>query len=167
MIKEYNKKRDFEKTPEPTSKLKVRDSEEIFVVQRHDATNLHYDFRLKIGKVLKSWALPRIPSSKYGKKRLAVNTEDHPLSYATFEGTIPKGNYGAGKVKIWDKGKFSNIRKVSMATSYKQGQIEVNLKGKKLKGNFTLIQTKFNGNPKNWLLIKTKDDKFKDKFENG
>jgi DNA ligase D-like protein (predicted 3'-phosphoesterase) len=162
---EYEKKRDFEKTPEPSEKSGSK--EDIFVVQRHDATNLHYDFRLKIGNTLKSWALPRIPTSKYGEKRLAVNTEDHPLSYADFEGTIPKGNYGAGKVKIWDKGKFNNIRKVSLETSYKQGQIEVNLKGKKLKGNFTLIQTKFNDNPKNWLLIKTKDDKFKDKFENG
>jgi DNA ligase D-like protein (predicted 3'-phosphoesterase) len=139
MIKEYNKKRNFKKTPEPAANLNAKTSKDIFVVQRHDATNLHYDFRLKIGNVLKSWALPKIPSSKYGEKRLAVNTEDHPLSYATFEGTIPEGNYGAGKVKIWDKGKFSNIRKVSLATSYKQGQIEVNLKGSKLKGNFPLF----------------------------
>lgn len=156
MLNEYRKKRDASKTPEP---FKTADTRDIFVIQKHDATNLHYDFRLKIGRVLKSWAVPKRPTGVYGEKRLAVLTEDHPLNYASFEGTIPKGNYGAGTVEIWDKGKFSNIRKVSMKKAFEQGRIEVNLKGKKLKGNFTLVQTKFNNNPKNWLLIKTKDDK--------
>jgi len=165
MLKQYKSKRDFKKTPEPKSSKKTE--KEIFVVQKHDATNLHYDFRLKIGSALKSWAIPKRPTGQYGERRLALETEDHPLSYASFEGIIPKGNYGAGKVEIWDKGSFKNIRKVSMQKSYEQGQIEVNLKGKKLKGNFTLIQTKFNDNPKNWLFIKTKDDKFLDKFANG
>ena len=154
MLKEYKEKRDFKKTPEPSLNGK---KEDIFVIQKHEASRLHYDFRLKIGNTLKSWAIPKKPSLKYGEKRLAVNTEDHPLIYSDFEGTIPKGNYGAGNVEIWDRGKFENIRKVSMKKAFEQGQIEVRLRGKRLKGNFTLIQTKFNKNPKNWLFIKTKD----------
>ena len=129
---------------------------DIFVVQKHQARNLHYDFRLKIGRVLKSWAVPKKPEGKKGEKRLAVETEDHPLSYATFHGEIPTGNYGAGKVEIWDKGSFKNLKNISMRKAYDEGHIEVNLKGGKLKGNFALVNTKFNGNKKNWLLIKIK-----------
>lgn len=99
------------------------------------------------------------------EKHLAVETEDHPLEYATFEGNIPKGEYGAGKVKIWDKGSYRNIRKLSIKESYENGQIEVALNGKRVKGMYALIRTKFNDNPKNWLLIKMREDKYT--FENG
>ena len=166
VLKEYKKKRDFEKTSEPEGG-KDKGKDDVFVIQKHDARNLHYDVRLSMNGVLKSWAVPKRITGLDGEKRLAVETEDHPLSYGSFEGIIPEGNYGAGKVEIWDKGKYKNIRGVSMQKSYEQGQIEVNLKGKKLKGNFTLVNTKFNGNKKNWLLIKTKDDKYGKAFENG
>ena len=102
----YNKKRDFAKTAEPAGTLAAGDSHS-FMVQKHDATRLHYDFRLELDGVLKSWAVPRGPSLDPGDKRLAVRTEDHPLSYATFEGTIPKGQYGGGTVMLWDRGRWT------------------------------------------------------------
>jgi DNA ligase D-like protein (predicted 3'-phosphoesterase) len=124
-----------------------------FVVQKHDATTLHYDFRLEIDGVLKSWAIPKGPSKDPSDKRLAVPTSDHNLEYKDFEGVIPEGQYGAGKVTIWDKGTYENIRDdVSMAKAYKEGKIKIALKGKKLKGNYSLI--KMHGKDKPWLLIK-------------
>lgn len=127
----------------------------IFVIQEHHATHLHYDFRLEIGGVLKSWVLPKKPSSDSNIKRLAIETENHPLSYAKFHGTIPKGNYGAGVVKIYDRGKFDNLKDYSMQQSYKKGVIEFRLHGKHLKGNFALI--KFRSQNKSWLFKKIKD----------
>jgi len=159
----YRKKRDFLKTPEPRGR--TRKKENVFVVQEHSARRLHFDFRLAIEGVLKSWAVPNGIPLKVPEKRLAVETEDHPIEYAKFEGVIPKGQYGAGKVRIWDNGTYRNIRKMGMKESYENGQIEVNLKGSVLKGNFALINTKFNNNPKNWLIIKMKDDKYD--FTNG
>lgn len=158
----YNKKRKFENTPEPageqSSKNKFR-----FVVQRHDATRLHYDFRLELGGVLKSWAVPKGPSMNPQDKRLAVMVEDHPVSYFGFEGTIPKGNYGAGTVSIWDKGVFfpvnEELEKISerqALMALKQGELKIFLKGKKLEGGFVLVRLK--SDDKNWLLIKHKDD---------
>src|SRR5512138_2507582 len=134
VLEDYAKKRDFKKTKEPKAKIKNSRKKTIFVVQRHNATRLHYDLRLEMGGVLKSWALPRKPSSEKGEKNLAVETEDHPMEYGSFEGTIPKGQYGAGNVTIWDKGTFRNMRKISLEESYKQGQIEVSLNGENLKG---------------------------------
>ncbi|MFA6088418.1 MAG: DNA polymerase ligase N-terminal domain-containing protein [Candidatus Woesearchaeota archaeon] len=162
----YKEKRDFEKTNEPkeTDAVKKRKGT-IFVVQEHNATRLHYDFRLEIDGVLRSWAVPKGIPTTVSEKHLAVETEDHPIKYADFQGQIPKGEYGAGKVKIWDKGNYRNIRKISMKESYLQGQIEVNLKGRVLKGNYALVNTKFNENKKNWLIIKMKDDKYD--FSNG
>jgi bifunctional non-homologous end joining protein LigD len=164
-LKTYRGKRDFQRTPEPKGKTKKRAKKTIFVVQQHAARSNHFDFRLEMGGVLKSWAVPKGMPIKVAEKHLAVETEDHPLDYAVFEGKIPKGEYGAGKVKIWDKGSYRNIRKISIKESYENGQIEVALNGRKLKGRYALIQTKFNNNPKNWLLIKMREDKYT--FENG
>jgi DNA ligase D-like protein (predicted 3'-phosphoesterase) len=155
-LQEYKSKRDFEKTTEPKdSKSKLKN---IFVVQRHDARNLHYDFRLQIGQTLKSWAIPKgIPEK--AERKLAVETEDHPLEYANFEGKIPEGNYGAGTVEIFDKGTFENTRKISVDKSYEEGKIEVLLKGKKLNEKFVLIRMKPNEkypSTKNWLIMRMK-----------
>ncbi|MFH1182370.1 MAG: DNA polymerase ligase N-terminal domain-containing protein [Candidatus Woesearchaeota archaeon] len=123
----------------------------VFVVQKHDARNLHYDFRLEVAGVLKSWAVPKGISMNPEEKRLAIATEDHVLSYAGFEGTIPEGQYGAGKVEIWDKGTYES--KEPIEASLEKGRAEFLLKGKKLKGLFALIRTKIG-----WLLFKKADD---------
>jgi bifunctional non-homologous end joining protein LigD len=162
-LEDYRDKRDFGVTAEPKGGKKG--GKDIFVVQEHHATRLHYDLRLSVGGVLKSWAVPKGIPEKTPEKHLAVETEDHPLEYAGFEGKVPKGQYGAGDVKIWDSGTYRNIRRKDMSQSYEEGQIEVNLKGGRLKGNYALIRTKFNDNPKNWLILKMKDDKYA--FENG
>jgi bifunctional non-homologous end joining protein LigD len=158
----YNKKRNFKQTAEPAGK-KATDNKLRFVVQRHHATRLHYDFRLELGGVLKSWAIPKGPSLNPSQKRLAVMVEDHPVSYIGFKGIIPKGNYGAGKVEIWDNGNFEPINAQHEPISERQalqaikkGELKVLLKGKKLKGEFVLVQ--LNNDVKNWLLIKHKDE---------
>lgn len=120
-----------------------------FVVQRHHATHLHYDFRLEMDNVLKSWAVPKEPPSQPGIRRLAVEVEDHPVSYIDFEGTIPEGMYGAGKVEIWDKGTYT-------LKNRSEDKIEFTLYGEKLAGDYTLIR--FKGD-KNWLLLKKKQSK--------
>lgn len=156
----YKKKRDFSQTSEPAGK-KLGESSFRFVVQKHQATRLHYDFRLELGGVLKSWAVPKGPSLDPADKRLAVQTEDHPVDYIDFKGIIPKGNYGAGKVEIWDNGKFvpvdgkhQPISEKAALLAMKKGELKVLLKGKKLKGEFVLVRMK---DEKNWLLIKHKD----------
>lgn len=160
-LKQYKEKRTFSKTPEPEGNKPTKSSKKpIFVIQKHDATSLHYDFRLEIDGVLKSWAVPKGPSTDPEVKHLAVETEDHPMEYANFEGVIPKGEYGAGPVMIWDYGTYKNLRDdVNMSESYKDGKIEVWLDGKKLQGGYVLIQTKMGGKKKNWLLKKIDDDK--------
>ncbi|MFN3739528.1 MAG: DNA polymerase ligase N-terminal domain-containing protein [Thermodesulfovibrionales bacterium] len=122
----------------------------IFVVHEHHARHLHYDLRLEMGGVLKSWAVPKGPSMNPADKRLAVMVDDHSLEYADFEGTIPEGQYGAGEVIIWDKGEFSLLK-----GGIKEGNLEFELRGKRLKGRFALIKMK--KSDKNWLLIKMKD----------
>lgn len=158
-LNEYNKKRDFSKTKEPKASNKNTKKKQIFVVQKHDASNLHYDFRLSINGVLKSWVIPKGPSLNPKDKRLAIETEDHPLSYKDFEGIIEKG-YGKGVVLVWDKGGYENVKEkdISIEQSYKKGQIEVELKGEKMKGKWALINSKLGGDKKNWLLIKMGDD---------
>ena len=157
VLKEYKKKRDFEWTPEPAGKRRKEKSKEpIFVVQRHDARNLHYDFRLEVDGALVSWAVPKGPPKTTKDRRLAVMTEDHPMEYAKFEGEIPEGHYGAGTVEIWDRGTYTNLKSWMMSSAVNKGQIEINLKGKKLKGNYALVRTKLGGKDKNWLLIKMK-----------
>jgi len=148
MLEEYEKKRHFEKTSEPRARdLKENSDKPIFVVQRHDARNLHYDFRLEMDGVLKSWAVTKEPPKKAGVKRLAIQTEDHPLAYADFEGEIPKGEYGAGKVEIWDKGTFELLK-------HEDKEIVVTLHGEELKGDYVLIRTKYGKEEKGWLLFK-------------
>jgi bifunctional non-homologous end joining protein LigD len=158
----YNKKRDFKATPEPEGKSSIKKSQR-FVVQRHDASRLHYDFRLELGGVLKSWAVPKGPSMNPADKRLAVEVEDHPVSYINFKGTIPEGNYGAGTVEIWDKGLYYPVDKDLNTLTSKQalqalekGELKFVLNGEKLVGGFVLV--KFKTGEKNWLLIKHKDE---------
>jgi len=155
-LTEYKSKRNFRQTLEPEkSSTKTKN---IFVIQRHDASHLHFDFRLQIGRTLKSWAIPKgIP--KNSERNLAVETEDHPIDYANFEGTIPEGNYGAGTVKIYDKGTFENEREISIDKSYEDGKIEIVLHGKKLQEKFVLIKMKPNAKypaKNNWLLMRRK-----------
>lgn len=151
-LEKYFKKRKKGKTPEPFEISKT--GKEIFVVQEHHASHLHWDFRLSFKEkgnwVLKSWAIPKIPPQKPGIKRLAAQVEDHPYSYKDFEGTIPEGEYGAGEVFIWDKGRYRKIR-------WEEDLIEVELFGKKLKGKYILVRPKANFPKKSWLFFKSKD----------
>lgn len=162
LLKEYNKKRDFKVTKEPSGKKKVsskRKKKLTFVVQEHHASHLHYDFRLEWEGVLKSWAVPKGPSEDPNDKRLAVQTEDHPLAYGKFHGTIPKGEYGGGEVFIWDNGTWEP--EGDPEYGFEKGHLQFTLKGKKLKGKWHLVRTHFKsseGRPKNWLLMKAKDD---------
>ena len=135
----------------------------IFVIQKHDATNLHYDFRLEIDGTLKSWSVPKGPSTDPSVKRMAIPTEDHPIAYAEFEGTIPQGEYGGGTVMIWDFGTIESNKKdengeiISLSESYKNGSIEVVLHGQKLKGGYNLVEMKGGKMQGNWLLLKQDD----------
>jgi DNA ligase D-like protein (predicted 3'-phosphoesterase) len=152
MLEEYAKKRDFRKTSEPpVSGREVSSDKPIFVVQRHDASNLHYDFRLEMNGVLKSWAVPKEPPLNPGTKRLAIETEDHPLGYADFEGEIPEGEYGAGKVEIWDRGTFELLKR-------NEKEIVITLYGERLEGEYVLIKTKYGKDDKGWLFFKKKAD---------
>jgi len=144
VLEEYKKKRDFKKTGEPEAEVK-KGKNDIYVIQKHDASHLHHDLRLEMDGVLKSWAIPEEPPVEKGVKRLAVATEDHPVDYADFEGTIPEGQYGAGTVEIWDKGTY-------VLESRKEEKIVLHIKGKKLKGKYVLV--KFKGQEKNWLFFK-------------
>jgi len=163
---EYKKKRAFNKTSEPSGSIKKSEGDTIFVIQKHAARALHYDFRIESSGVLISWAVPKGPSTDPSVKRLAVMTEDHPLDYASFEGVIPEGEYGGGPVIVWDTGTYKNTsekdaKKISVDEAIKFGLVEMELKGKKLKGGYAL--KKMHG--KNWLLIKKRDD-FADKTRN-
>jgi bifunctional non-homologous end joining protein LigD len=149
-LTEYHKKRNFGKTSEPAGDSQHNVTHNIFVIQKHQASHLHYDFRLAIDGVLKSWAIPKGPSTDPKDKRLAIITEDHPLEYASFEGVIPPGEYGAGTVEIWDHGTWEPINDIQ--TGIQQRKLEFILHGKKLKGNWVLIGLK--NDKKNWLLIK-------------
>jgi DNA ligase D-like protein (predicted 3'-phosphoesterase) len=151
MLEEYEKKRHFNKTSEPSGiNFKSRSDKPIFVVQRHEARNLHYDFRLEMDGVLKSWAVPKQPPKEAGTRRLAIQTEDHPLEYADFEGEIPAGEYGAGKVEVWDRGTFELLKR-------EEKEIVVKLEGEELKGDYVLIRTKYGKGEKGWLFFKKAD----------
>ncbi len=163
-LKQYNAKRDFSKTAEPSGQSATktgRDAGRMFVVQKHDATRLHYDFRLELDGVLKSWAVPKGPSLNPADKRLAVEVEDHPIAYAEFEGIIPKGQYGGGTVMVWDRGVWTTGEK-NPAAALKRGKLTFTLDGEKLHGEWTLTRLRdtqrTSGGKHNWLLIKRTDD---------
>lgn len=164
-LEKYNEKRKFDKTPEPKAKVARSKSGLRFVVQRHAASRLHYDFRLEMSGVLKSWAVPKGPSLNPSDKRLAMMVEDHPYEYRTFEGTIPKGNYGAGEVEIWDEGTYEALQKKSnlkdesvLLKELAAGSLKIIMHGKKLKGEFALVKIKSSADDNAWLLIKHKDE---------
>jgi len=148
-LRAYKQKRKFSKTPEPEGReINKKHKKPIFVMHKHNASHLHWDLRLEIDRVLKSWAVPKEPPKVKNVKRLAIQVEDHPIEYAKFKGVIPEGNYGAGKVEIWDKGNYELKEKT-------KDKIEFKLHGKKLKGNFVLIKTNYGNKPKkSWLFFK-------------
>jgi bifunctional non-homologous end joining protein LigD len=150
-LTEYRKKRDPKATPEPFGGKK-KGKQPIFVVQRHDARRLHYDFRLERDGALASWAVPKGIPLEHGQRVLAVHVEDHPLEYATFEGEIPAGQYGAGQVEIWDRGTYELVEEK------KDGGLTVRLNGERLQGLWTLVPAKLDGDPKNWLLLRKRED---------
>src|ERR1051326_5984838 len=154
-LEEYRRKRKFNQTPEPAGHARRGNgAARIFVVQKHAASHLHYDFRLQIGGVMPSWAVPKGPSLNPADKRLAMMTEDHPLEYASFEGTIPEGHYGAGTVMVWDTGTYEPDVDVPLEDQLERGQIKFTLHGKKLRGSWALINT----GERKWLLIKHRDE---------
>ena len=163
-LNKYNRMRDFSSTTEPKGELEESKKELVFVVQEHQASHLHYDFRLESEGLLKSWAIPKGPSMNPEEKRLAILVEDHPYVYKDFEGTIPEGNYGAGTVMVWDNGTYTltdvndkEEAETQFKTDFQNGHLSFVLNGKKLKGEFALIRLKIN--QKNaWLLVKKKDE---------
>ena len=164
-LREYEKKRNTKKSGEPSSRPRGprgKRGAPVFVVQRHDATNLHFDFRLEIDGALVSWAVPKGPSLDPRDKRLAVHVEDHPLDYADFEGRIEDG-YGEGTVVVWDTGTFDNLTEkdgepVDAADALESGHLKVGLHGQKLTGAFALTHTKLGGDEQNWMLVKVDDE---------
>jgi bifunctional non-homologous end joining protein LigD len=160
-LEEYRRKRRFTDTPEPAGRVPRGDRTRIFVVQKHAAQRLHYDFRLAINGVLVSWAVPKGPSMNPDDKRLAIRTEDHPLEYADFEGVIPEGQYGAGTVLGWDRGGYEAQHGLPPDRQLASGKIDVVLKGKKLRGGFTLVRPGTDSidrdKQERWLLIKQRD----------
>ncbi len=158
LLQKYRQKRRFEITPEPAGgKRALRSKAPRFVVQKHQASTLHYDFRLEVDGVLKSWAVPKGPPLDPSEKRLAVPTEDHPLEYAEFKGAIPEGQYGAGTVEIWDHGTYENLTQkdghaIPAGEAIAAGHIAFRLDGQKLKGGYALTRTGFS--KRGWLLVK-------------
>ncbi len=144
---EYRKKRDFRKTSEPPG-AEGEGGRSIYVIQKHHARNLHFDLRLEMDGVLKSWAIPKMPQTEVGFKRLAVQTEDHPIEYASFEGTIPEGEYGAGTVEIWDRGRY-------VLKERSKDKLVFEIKGRRLSGDYCLIRFK---GKQNWLFFKKKSE---------
>jgi len=157
-LEEYVAKRKFADTPEPAPGKKSKTAFDYFCVQRHDATRLHYDFRLEIDGVLKSWAVPKGPSLDPGVKHLAAHVEDHPVEYGGFEGNIPAGNYGAGSVMLWDRGTFDLLGDVPAEEQIKRGDLKFRLHGEKLNGEFALVLMKGRGKGNEWLIIKKRDE---------
>src|SRR5438552_9527617 len=154
-LREYRRKRDPKQTPEPTLTASARAKRArapIFVVQRHDARRLHYDFRLERDGVLASWAVPKGVPLEPGSQRLAVHVEDHPLEYGSFEGEIPAGQYGAGSVEIWDSGTYELVEEKP------DGGLTVRLHGERLEGIWALVPAHLSGDEKNWLLLRKRDD---------
>lgn len=167
-LKDYQRKRDFKKSAEPKGK-KGGDAP-LFVIQKHDAQNLHYDFRLSVDGVLASWAVPKGLSTAANEKRLGIRTEDHPMDYADFEGVIPQGEYGAGTVMVWDKGEYEVItddkdEKKSLAEALEEGSFKVKLMGKKIKGGYAFARMDRKSENEQWLIFKL-DDQYADARRN-
>lgn len=159
LLEKYKSKRNFSITNEPYNDHELAGKSSIFVVQMHDARNLHYDFRIEYNSVLASWAVPKGPSTDPNDKHLAVRTEDHPYDYAFFEGVIPQGQYGAGPVMVWDIGTYKNLKEdLSIEECLDKGEVVIWLEGEKLKGGYVLIRTHWRNENKNWLLIKMHDE---------
>ena len=156
-LEEYRRKRRFDQTPEPSGKDAQATFETTFVVQKHAARRLHYDFRLAINGTLKSWAVPKGPSLSSADKRLAVQTEDHPLEYGGFEGRIPEGSYGAGTVMVWDRGTFTVEGTLDARKQLEREEIKFNLNGQKLRGSFVLVKLRHSEKGNEWLMMKHKD----------
>lgn len=162
-LSEYLSKRALGETPEPRGGGD-KGAEPFFVVQQHDASRRHWDFRIEVDGVLKSWSVPKGPSTDPRDKRLAVQTEDHPIEYGDFEGVIPKGQYGAGAVIVWDTGELENLSRdedgepLPLAEALERGKAEIWLEGDKLRGGYALIHSRLRGDERNWLLIKMKDE---------
>ena len=152
-LTEYKKKRKFDKTPEPGPETKRTKSGRMFVIQKHRATALHYDFRLEADGVLKSWAVPKGPSLDPKVKRLAMQVEDHPVDYAKFEGVIPEGEYGGGTVMVWDYGTYKPEETTNVSEAIRKGELKFSLNGRKLKGSWVLVRTR----ERQWLLLKHRD----------
>lgn len=160
-LERYRTKRDFRHTAEPRGRRRKSRSGPRFVIQQHDATSLHYDFRLEVGGVLKSWAVPKGPSTNPEEKRLAIPTEDHPLEYEDFEGVIPEGQYGAGAVLVWDAGTYRNLSQhrdegLPLEQALDAGHVAVWLEGNKLRGGYALTRIR-TGKKEAWLLVKAAD----------
>ncbi len=153
-LDEYRRKRDFSKTPEPKARRATGRGPLRFVIQKHRATALHYDFRLEARGTLRSWAVPKGPSMDPRQKRLAMEVEDHPLEYASFEGVIPEGEYGGGTVMLWDEGLWMPMEDVDPAKALDSGELRFVLDGKKVKGSWALVRT----GDRKWLLMKRKDE---------
>jgi len=157
-LSEYARKRSFQSTPEPKpAGPSAPVAGNSFCVQRHDATRLHYDFRLEVDGTLKSWAIPKGPTLDPAPKRLAAMVEDHPLEYGSFEGNIPKGNYGAGSVMLWDRGTYEVLGDKTPQEQLARGDFKFKLHGEKLKGEFAIVLMKGRGKGNEWLLLKKKD----------
>jgi DNA ligase D-like protein (predicted 3'-phosphoesterase) len=162
-LAEYRHRRDLSASPEPAGGCGQPDKPPVFVVQKHDASSLHYDFRLEAEGVLKSWAVPKGPSTDPGEKQLAVRTEDHPVDYADFEGVIPGGAYGGGTVLVWDIGVVRNLstgddgEELALGEAIAGGHVKVWLDGHKLCGGWALTHAKIGGDDGNWLLVKVDD----------
>jgi bifunctional non-homologous end joining protein LigD len=152
-LTEYKKKRKFDKTPEPGPETKKTKTGRMFVIQKHRATALHYDFRLEADGVLKSWAVPKGPSLDPKVKRLAMQVEDHPVDYAKFEGVIPEGEYGGGTVMVWDYGTYKPEETTNVSEALRKGELKFSLNGRKLKGSWVLVRTR----DRQWLLLKHRD----------
>ena len=161
-LEEYARKRDFSRTKEPRAVRRKAASKLAYVIQKHEASRLHYDLRLELDGVMKSWAVPKGPSLDPAVKRLAVEVEDHPVDYNSFEGTIPEGEYGGGTVMIWDRGTYeyggdSTSGVDGLRRGLEKGTLEFILAGKRLKGTWVLIRTRRAGKAQQWLLIKQRD----------
>jgi DNA ligase D-like protein (predicted 3'-phosphoesterase) len=164
-LKDYRAKRDVRRSGEPAGRTSrgTDDGGQRFVIQRHDASTLHFDFRLQVGDVLASWSVPKGPSTDPTEKRLAVRTEDHPLEYAEFEGRIADGEYGAGTVVVWDAGTFRNTtedrgKPVPLEDALERGHVAVWMEGDKLRGGYALTKTRWHDRDDEWLLVKMKDE---------